>query len=37
MRDQVKMFTDYHKRDEDLIQTKSSEAKVLSEESRVFK
>lgn len=37
MRDQVKMFTDYHKWDEDLIQTKTSEAKVLSEESWVFK
>ena len=37
MKDQVNKFTNYHKRDEELISTKSNEAKMLGDESRVFK
>lgn len=37
MKDQVKMLADFHKRDEELITSKTNEAKLFSEESRVFK
>jgi len=31
------MLSDYHKRDEELILTKSNEAKVFGEEAKLFK